>query len=145
VNLGDQFLAIITPRTLKLGSAAEVVAVDIKDRMLENTSEGRSWPTTSAQEYVPIYTAPYAKRAKQGKRAPVNLRGENLSIETAQVRAQTDRATIGFAKDSRILKYHDTGRARGGRMRTIFPKRLSQIPVETKLIAQESAGEVLRG
>lgn len=145
MNLGDQFLAIITPRTLRLGRAAEAVAVDIKDTMLENTAEGRSWPTTPDKEYVPVYTAPYAKRAKQGRRAPVNLRGDNLTIETAQVRPDIDRATIAFAKDSRILKYHDTGKARGGRMRTIFPKRLSQIPVDIRLTAQESAGEVLRG
>lgn len=50
--MGDQFLAIITPRIAKINGASEVVAVDIKDRMLENTSEGRSWKGAT---YVPQY------------------------------------------------------------------------------------------
>lgn len=144
MNLGDQFLAIITPRIGNLPQVAESVAVDIKDRMLENTSQGRTFGNA---EYVPTYSVPYARRAKAGKISPVTLRGVSNTIETAHITADADDRTIRFTTSHRapILKYHHTGRARGGKVRTIFPKQIDQVPTETRFIAQQGAFEVLSG
>lgn len=140
--MGDQFLAIITPRIAKINSASEVVAVDIKDRMLENTSEGRSFVNAP---YFASYTTPYANRAKGGNRTPVTLRGERLGIETAKVTMAPKGSMISFGIDGDILKYHHEGTARGGRVRTIFPKAIDQVPPETKDVAYQAGFEVLNG
>jgi hypothetical protein len=141
-SLGDQFMAIITPRLAKINEASEPVAVDIKDRMLVNTSEGRSF--TNAP-YFPTYTTPYANRAKGGNLKPVNLRGQNLGIETAKVVMAPTASTISFGIDGHILKYHHDGTARGGRVRTVFPKAIDQVPIETKQVAYQAGFEVLNG
>ena len=142
MNLGDQFLAIITPRVAKINEASEAVAIDIKDRMLQNTSEGRSFVNAP---YADTYTAPYANRAKGGNVRPVNLRGRNLGIETAKVTLAPQASTISFDVDGKILKYHHEGTARGGRVRTIFPKQIDQVPPETKDVARKAGFEVLNG
>lgn len=142
MNLGDQFLAIITPRLVNVNKVSEPVATDIKDRMLVNTSEGRSFVNA---RYDNTYSRPYANRAKGGERSPVNLRGENLGIETAKVVMAPLASTISFSIDGQILKYHHDGTARGGRVRTIFPKAIDQVPTETKQLAQSGVLEVLRG
>jgi len=141
--MGDQFLAIITPRIAKINGASEVVAVDIKDRMLENTSEGRSFVNAP---YDPTYSAPYARRKGYGEaRSPVNLRAKNLGIETAKVTMAPKGSMISFGIDGDILNLHHTGRARGGKVRTIFPKAIDQVPPETKDVAFKAGFEVLNG
>lgn len=142
IPLGDQFMSIISPRLAQIHRASEPVATDIKDRMLENTSEGRSFVNA---DYVPSYTKPYANRAKGGNQKPVTLRADNLGIETAKVNMAPLASTISFGIDGHILKMHHDGTARGGRVRTIFPKRIDQVPIETKLVALQAGFEVLNG
>lgn len=143
MNLGDQFLSIITPRLAKINTVSEVVATDIKDRMLENTAEGRSFVNAPFDD---TYSAPYAKRKGYGEALrPVNLRAKNLGIETAMVQFAPTGSTISFGIDGDILKLHHTGKARGGKVRTIFPKETDQVPPETKDIAFKAGFEVLNG
>jgi len=118
------------------------VAVDIKDRMLVNTSEGRSFVNAP---YFPTYTTPYANRAKGGNRTPVTLRAKNLGIETAKVNMAPLASTISFTIDGDILLRHHTGNVKGGRVRTIFPKAIDQVPIETKQVAYQAGFEVLNG
>lgn len=143
MNLGDQFIAIITPRLAKVNSVSEAVATDIKDRMLVNTAEGRSFVNAP---YDDTYSAPYAKKKGYGEALrPVNLRAKNLGIETARVQFAPTGSTISFGIDGDILNLHHTGKARGGKVRTIFPKETDQVPPETKDIAQKAGWEVLNG
>ena len=141
-QLTPQLLAILQPRMNNMSEAAKVVADEINKRMKENTAKGTSW---AGAEYDNTYSDQYAKRAKGGSRTPVTLRGRNTNIEGAIVVGGRSEASIRFAQQGKIFKYHHDGTSKGGKVRTIFPKRTAHIPDEVKKAALLSVKGVLSG
>jgi hypothetical protein len=143
-DLGTQLEAIITPRFDKLNvRVAGVVAEDIRNRMLDNTLNGRSFEN---EEYKPTYSASYVRSnpRKGGQNKPVTLRDKDFALETAKVDEGQDGAEINFVSKGRIFKYHHLGEGRNP-IRRIFPTQVGNVPAETKSIAQIETLKVLRG
>jgi hypothetical protein len=143
IPMGDQWAVIISSRLRKLNEvAAPLVAEVVKDEMLVNTAEGHGF---SNDEYYEEYTPAYAKRRKQGRLKPVTLRDKDLSLETANVVYDGLGGLISFVSKGDIFRYHNDGTAKGGRMRSIFPKRVSSVPKIVKRTAQREGRRVLSG
>jgi len=143
--MGDQLLAIISPRIKRLNElAAPVVAEDIKEKMLEYTNEGHGF---GDDPYYDEYTPAYARRRviNPGSLRPVMLRNRDKALETAHVVRTGLGAQIEFVEKGQIFRYHHEGRVKGGRIRSIFPKKISSVPVETNRLAMEVGKAVLSG
>ena len=142
-QLAPQLLAILQPRMTHMGEAAKDVADEINTRMQENTAKGTSWPGAT---YINTYDQKYANRAKGGNTSPVTLRNRSTNIAGATAKKEgKDSAVIRFAKQGDIFLLHHTGRARGDKIRTIFPKRIEHIPDEVKKAALLALKGVLSG
>jgi len=141
--MGDQWAGIISARFRKLNEvAAPIVAEVVKDEMLVNTAEGHGF---SNDEYYEEYTPAYAQRRKQGRLKPVTLRDKDLSLETANVVYDGRGGLISFISKGDIFRYHHAGTAKGGRMRSIFPKRVSSVPKVVKRTALREGRRALSG
>lgn len=144
-DLGTQLVGILSPR---LGRVNEVVAgrlaEDINDKMKENTQAGRGFGNDA---YVNFYNPKYA--ARRGKPiSPVILRDQKKRIERYEVTPGKTGAVIQLKEDrdmAIIFGYHHTGKATGGKIRSIFPKTVASVPADVRDLAVELTGEVLRG
>lgn len=132
-------------RVVKLNAlVAPLVAEEIKNRMLNNTESGRAFGN---DPYNNLYNAGYARK-KGVARSPVTLRDKKKRIEKYVVTTGGKGATIELSSDREmavIFGYHHTGKARGGKVRSIFPKQVSSVPADVKDMSQELVWEVLSG
>jgi hypothetical protein len=147
IGMGDQWAVIIRSRIPKLNAFAAVqVAEVVKDEMLENTLQGRSF---GDEVYEPDYSPAYAKRRVISptfpQLSPVKLRNKDLSLETANVVFDGRGGMISFVSKGNIFRYHHDGTAKGKKMRTIFPKRVQNVPQTVKLTAYRAGKAVLSG
>ena len=141
--MGDQWALIVGSRLRKLNEvAAPIVAEVVREEMLTNTAEGHGF---SNDEYYEEYTPKYAQRRKQGRLKPVTLRDRDLSLETANVVYDGRGGLISFISKGDIFRYHHDGTAKGGRMRSIFPKRVSSVPKIVKRTALREGRRALSG
>ena len=118
----------------KAGTLNELVAPPagemIRDRMMENSQAGRGFGNDG---YVNQYSRRYAARRKGGRITPVTLRDEKYSIEKFVVspkRGASGGARIELPSDTEratILRFHHEGTARGGKVRSIFPKQAESV------------------
>jgi hypothetical protein len=140
-SLADQLRAIIERRAVKLPDVARAVASDIDTKMKDNTLNGRGF---GADEYDNTYSPRYS--VKKGRIAPVTLRADRRRIEQTNVQPQPGGTRISFVDGDggRIFKYHHDGTARGGKTRSIFPKSVQSVPLDTKQIAIDGVWEVLQ-
>jgi len=144
-DLGTQLKAILEPRIAKVNEAVSGrIAEDINTRMKENTEDGRAFGNDA---YVNTYNARYA--ASRGKAiTPVTLRDQKKRIERYAVSTSKSGAVIELKEDRQmgvIFGYHHTGKARGGKVRSIFPKTVASVPEDIRDLAVQLTGEVLRG
>jgi hypothetical protein len=144
MNMGDQLEAILIRKMANMNVASDAVAVDLSDKMKQNTLQGQGFGSDSFDN---TYTENYARRAKGGARSPVTLRNQRRRIEQTNISNPTRNSSrIAFNDDEggRIFKLHHEGRARGGRVRSIWPKQLASIPIDTRGLAVQKAKEVLQ-
>lgn len=123
---------------------APKIAEEIRVRMLNNTQTGKAFGN---DEYDNLYNSQYAKR-KGTARSPVTLRNKKKRIEKYVVTKSNRGATIELASDREmavIFGYHHTGKARGGKVRSIFPKQVASVPSDVKDLSQELVWEYLSG
>lgn len=142
-SIGEQLNTILTRRAESFPVVAEAFTIDLSERMKQNTESGVAF---GADEYDNQYTEPYARRAKGGSITPVTLRHLQRRIEqTRETRTETG-AEIVFQDDegSRIFKLHHTGRARGGKVRSIWPKQVQSVPLESREIIRSGVKEALQ-
>jgi len=132
-------------RVEKLNSiVAPVIAEEVRQRMLLNTETGRAFGN---DPYNNLYNANYAKK-KGVARSPVTLRDKKKRIEKYIVTTGKRGATVELQSDREmgvIFGYHHTGKARGGKVRSIFPKEVSSVPSDVREMSQNLAWEVLSG
>jgi hypothetical protein len=144
MNIGEQLEAILIRKMANMNTASDAVAVDIADKMKQNTLGGVAF---GGDEYDNTYTENYARRAKSGSISPVTLRNTQRRIEQTNISNPSRQSSrISFANDEggRIFRLHHEGRARGGKVRSIFPKELTSVPVETRSLAVQKAKEILQ-
>jgi hypothetical protein len=141
--LGEQLREIIQRKAQGLEAVARPIAADIESKMKDNTLRGSGF---GSDEYINDYSENYAIRAKGGNRSPVTLRASRRRIEQTNVDPIQGGARIRFADDEggRIFRYHHEGTAKGGKTRSIFPKSVQSVPLETRAIAQAQVHEVLK-
>lgn len=145
-SLADQLVKIIRRKSENLDLVAEVVAKEIGDQMDLNAQSGKSFAN---QEYNNTYSADYAKRVKGGQLSPVTIRDKNKRIEQRVVgRDKAKKKATVFFQDqefSIILRYHHEGTAKGGKMRSLFPKSANAVPKDIQLKALKGVQEALTG
>jgi hypothetical protein len=143
-SLAVQLANILAPRVAELNTTvAPKVAMDIRDRALSNTREGRAFGN---DEYKRTY-AETTKRIPANK-THVDLRKERQRIDNMDVIVVGARtgAVIGWKDrgEERLFSWHHHG---GGRLpiRRIFPTGIDQLPLEVKTNAQKLVKEALSG
>ena len=140
-TLAEQLSALLRPRLEALQPVAEAVGVEINRQMLANTQAGRSW---QGADYVNTYSDGTAK--KKGGPSPVTLRDRDFDLETVHVsKGGANEVELRFAGKGDIFYLHHHGRARGGKIRTIFPKEVSQVPPDVRDLARGEVRRVLSG
>jgi hypothetical protein len=135
----------------KLAGVNDIVAQPagemIRDRMMENTESGRAFGN---DPYVNQYSRRYAARKKGGNISPVTLRDEKYSIEKFVVspkKGASGGARIELPSDTQratIFRYHHEGTARGGKVRSIFPKQAESVSPDIRDQVKEMTLEALR-
>lgn len=123
MTLGDQFLKILEPR-LKFADIEMSVAKLIEKQMHDNVDIGQGFQGHRATDrFNRVYQKKYAKsREKAGFQvAHTDLQREKKRIKNTFIQAQ-DGAVISFKEDGHIFELHQTGKARGGKIRSIFPQ-----------------------
>jgi hypothetical protein len=127
MSLGEQFGAMMDARSaLLVERAGFPIAEEITEKMKELSQGG-----DGMGEYFPGYKKKYAKVKENAGYATevVTLRFKNKRIErTTQPTEVMGGAEIGFVEGGEIFKFHQTGKARGGRTRTIFPRKWKDVP-----------------
>lgn len=114
--------------------AASVVAAKTMDKIKNKETKEFKSPAIGGVWQKP-YNANYAK--KQGKGLnDVNLRANKpkrlKSIEKTNIKVIGKKAVLAF-NDSRkgeIFELHQTGRAKGGKVRQIYPETNQEVPNE---------------
>ena len=139
MTLGEQFESILTSR-LNFEDIEMYLAKLIEAKMHENVDEGKGFSGKVTDEYRSDYekidydkqknvtnVMGYAKyRQDRGFRIDkTNLQLRRKRIKNTIVEAQ-DGAVISFVEGGDIFKYHHTGKAKGGKVRSIFPKEGSE-------------------
>ncbi len=145
-TLGKQFADIIKPRVevaIQRGSDKIANAIDVQ--MKNNSLQGHGFKTD-------LYDNQYATSTiKERKRlglqtGTVTLRRTNRRIEKTNVEYQKGTGTvIEFIEGGTIFKYHHTGEARGGKIRSIFPQAPESVPDAIIEDAKTVVWEVLSG
>lgn len=142
-----QFANIISPRINQLNEKVSgVIATEIKDEMLRNTSSGKGFKNDDYDnEYKKAHRNARLKRGLQV--GTVDLRFKKGSLESVKVATTGQGAKIDFAHGGDILNRHHLGKSlvKGGKIRSIFPKEVGSIPDRIKNIAQKQSQEVLSG
>lgn len=143
-NLAIQLAKSLMPRVAQLNTTvAPKVAMDIRNRALSNTLEGRAFGNDE-------YKRTYAKTTKRKptSKTHVDLRKDKQRIKNMNVIVQGARtgAVIGWKdrEEERLFAWHHHG---GGMLpiRRIFPTGIDQLPGDVTINAHKLVGEVLRG
>lgn len=128
MKLGDQ-LAELVKRKADIGfvNIAVEAAEELSQEMKKNTADGKAFGN---DPYDNVYSHVYAVRQKGGKLSPVTLRGSRTEIENTKISKNSTGAKIEFvnAESARIFKFHHDGTARGGKVRSVWPKRPKSVP-----------------
>lgn len=128
-------------------AVAEPAGVMIRDRMMDNTQAGKAFGN---DPYVNQYNELYAMLKKGGRISPVTLRDEKYSIEKFVVSPKKGTgggARIELPSDTQratILRFHHEGKARGGKVRSIFPKQAESVSPDIRDRVKEMTLEALR-
>lgn len=123
-SLGQQFREKMLPRinqTQKWNGVAEEVTKQLVEGAQNRSRKGE---TVRGGNYDRSY-AQSTKRAK-GKRDPVTLRDKDFTIK--RMRSQSSGDGKASIRGADRLKKHDTGTAKGGKQRQLFPKSVQQMP-----------------
>lgn len=146
--LYEQFDDIIRPRLNRVNNeAAKPVAEAVDKQMKENTEAGRGF---GDDQYDSQYSESHVKERKRlgYQTGNVDLRMGNRRIENtevSQVGGERPGVKIRFNQGGRIFGYHHTGDAKGGKVRSIFPKTPESVPDDIYNMAKRIVGEVLKG
>jgi hypothetical protein len=152
-TIGKQFDDIIKPRVeLALERGSEKIANAIDVQMKDNTLQGRGFKT---DEYNNTYaTSTKAERTRLGLQTDtVTLRRKNHRIEKTKVTyTKGTGSVIEFIEgggnkisSATLFHYHHTGRAKGGKVRSIFPKSFESVPDNIIKLGKNAVQEVLSG
>lgn len=92
-----------------------------------------------------VYNREYARRKKGGRRSPVTLRQNKKRIEQTQILPGKSGSKLAFrdGKAGQIFFYHDSGTARGGKYRQVYPDSDNQVPNELDVIAENEVFRIL--
>lgn len=112
---------------------AEALMDGAKDR----TQRGEALPNAK-------YNNRYEDRqaSKHGRRSPVTLRDTHASMRGMHPDEEADGAII---RGSEKLYWHDTGEAKGGKIRQMFPRNINQVPKPEMEQFIKDIGDVLNG
>jgi hypothetical protein len=156
-SLGVQFAKIIEKRMEKvIPLAVNPALTSIFTEMKANTSAGRAF---KGQKYKNTYSESHSRARKRfglSGNKPVVLRYKTRSIEQSSLPQTVDVATeggiqkaseIGFMNQESgvIFKYHQTGKAKGGYVRKIFPEFWKEVPDFIRMKLNERITRVLNG
>lgn len=147
-DLATQFNLIIKPRLDRVSKeVAGKVAKIFDKQMKQNTRDGRAFEN---DEYNSTYSDSHKRaRKRQGvQTGRVDLRFKERRIEQTRIETTGGKrasATIRFADGGDIFKMHHTGRAKGGKIRSIWPKAPESVPDTIVAQIKNMVGEVLRG
>lgn len=147
-TLEIQFENIIQPRIDRLNETVGRQVADVfEEKMKQNTLSGRGFGN---DEYDSSYSQSHrSERRRQGlQTSRVTLRMKNRRIENTIVETtggKSGQTTIRHAEMGDIFKMHHTGRAMGGKVRSIWPKTPESIPQPVKNRVKELIAEGLRG
>lgn len=145
-TIGPQLQSIYAPRLRRISEEAVApFALEVTERMKENTEAGRGFGN---DPYDDRYSRKYSKwRTRKGYNPnPVILRAGSKRIErTTGAEVTGDATEVGFVEGGRIFKYHHDGTARGGKIRSIFPKEWASVPAEMYARLTANIAEVMRG
>ncbi len=147
-DLATQFRLTIQPRLDRVSQAvAGEVANIFEKQMKQNTMDGRGFGN---DEYNSTYSESHrrARKRKGVQTGRVDLRYDKRRIEQTRIETTSGKkasATIRFADGGEIFKMHHTGRAKGGKIRSIWPKTPRSVPDSIKDQIKGMVGEVLRG
>lgn len=128
MTIGQQLERIYSARLASIGSSLNETAVEIAEQMKENTKAGRAFGNDPYEDkYSPKYSR---KRVKMGLNSnPTILRAKGQRIErTTQPVVTGSTVELGFIDGGRIFRYHHDGTAKGGKIRSIFPKWWVSVP-----------------
>jgi hypothetical protein len=123
------------------------VAKLFEDEMKLNTQQGRGF---GQDQYDSTYSPSHRKERQRRGLQPdrVDLRMKHRRIERTVVETtagSNGSTTIKHAEHGDIFKLHHTGRAKGGKVRSIWPKSPESIPEKIKLRVKELVGEAMSG
>lgn len=141
IDMGEQFSRIIEPRVKSLQQkAGGRVAQIISNKMKQNVEAGKGFGT---DEFDSTYSESHARaRKKKGfNTSRVNLKMGQRRINQTQVETTGEASTISFPDGGDIFKLHHKGTAKGGKIRSIFPKSPQSIPDEIT----ENVKEIVQG
>lgn len=132
MTIGEQLSRIYYDRLASIGSSLNETAIEIAERMKENTNANRAFGN---DPYNDTYSKRYERwREKNGlKGGKVTLRAKKMRIERttepASYASPADKGVeLGFVEGGEIFRYHHKGTAKGGKIRSIFPKEMASIP-----------------
>ena len=138
-SMGQQFVDIMQPRVSSdtFSEAGYEIAKRSEESARERSSRGEPLPNG-------LYDNNYVPRvAKQkGRVSPVTLRETGASMRGMSTQ-KSERG--GEVKGSRKLHWHDTGTAKGGKTRQLFPTRLNQFPGDERAKLFQTVKAILSG
>lgn len=123
-SLGQQFSDKMMPRIEEkfFNKATETLAEDMIEDARTRSADGQALPQA---KWNNRYERTQAK--KHGRTKPVTLRDTGASMKGMR----SNKAARGAAiHGSQKLRWHDTGTAKGGKTRQLFPKTLEQFPAQ---------------
>lgn len=129
-DMGEQFSRIIEPRFKDLQkNAGGRVAQLISNKMKENVEAGKGF---GLDQFDSTYSESHAKarRRKGLNSSRVNLKMGQRRINQTRIETTGDSSTVSFPDGGDIFKLHHKGTAKGGKIRSIFPKSPESIPEE---------------
>lgn len=109
----------------------------------QQTQQGKS--PAEGGRWNNLYNRQYANRRKGGRRSPVTLRDRKQRIEETTTSSSDDGSELRFRdrEAGNIFYLHDSGTARGGKHRQIYPDSDAQVPEELDRAAEQAIDEIL--
>jgi hypothetical protein len=104
--------------------------------MIANTDAGR---TVQGGVYVNVYSPRYAKQQLK-ELSPVTLQSTfgDMTKRSAGAMPLRGGATVTFREDAEVMRLHQTGEAKGGKKRQMYPESYEQFPDSVLKIMTES-------
>lgn len=127
----------------KLRNAEVKVLKRMDEIKNQQTQQGKS--PAEGGRWNNVYNRQYANRRKGGRRSPVTLRDRKERIEETTTSSNGDRSELRFRdrEAGNIFFMHDSGTARGGKYRQIYPDSDAQVPEELDQAAEQAIDEIL--